>query len=106
MYTNKRNPIVAYQDRPTNVAENIMKHVLASKSESKYKNHNTTFILWLYKNQDLREEFLQDWFVKQLIKKEATNANTKGHKITRAICNLALDGMKKQTVILLLFYKG
>ena len=60
MSTNQNNAIVAYQGRPTNVVEQIMKLVVASKSESKYKNDNTTFILWLYNNQDLREEFLQD----------------------------------------------
>ena len=69
MSTNKNNTIVAYQGRPTNVYEKIMKRVVASKSESKYINDNTTFILWLYENQDLREEFLQYWFVTQLTKK-------------------------------------
>ena len=60
MYTNQNNAIFAYQGRQTNVVENIMKRVVASNSELKYKNDNTTFILWLYDNQDLREEFLQD----------------------------------------------
>ena len=41
----------------------IMSCIVASKSHSKYKNDNTTFILWLYDDQDLREKFLQDWFV-------------------------------------------
>ena len=72
-----------------------MKRVVASKSESKYKNDNTTFILWLYENQDLREEFLQDWFVMKPIEKEAINKNTKGRKKLRAICKLALGGMNK-----------
>ena len=69
MSTNHNNAIVAYQGRPTNVVEQMMKHVVASKSESKYKNDNTTFILWFYGNQDLREEFLQGWFITQLSKK-------------------------------------
>ena len=72
-----------------------MKRVVASKLESKYKNDNTTFILWFYDNQDLRGEFLHDWFVTQLIKKETINANTKLRKNMRAICKLALDGMNK-----------
>ena len=72
-----------------------MKRVVASKSESKYKNDNTTFILWLYDNQELREEFIQDWFVTQLIDKEAIDATTKGCKNMRAICKLAIDTMKK-----------
>ena len=95
MYTNHNNAIVAYQIRPTNVVKQIMKHVVESKSESKYKNDNTTFILWIYKNQDLREEFLRDWFVTQLIEKESINANTKGCKNMRAICKLSLDVMNK-----------
>ena len=66
MSTNQNNAIVAYQGRPTNDVEQIMKRVVASKSESKYKNDNTTFILWLYDNQDLREEFIHYWFVTQL----------------------------------------
>ena len=75
-----------------------MKRVVASKSESKYKNENTTFILWLYVNQDLREEFIQDWFVTQLIQKEAIEANKKGCKNTRSICKLALDEMNKTDI--------
>ena len=69
MSKNQNNKKIAYQIRPTFVVKQIMKRVVASKSESKYKNENTTFILWLYGNQDLREEFLQDWFVTQLIEK-------------------------------------
>ena len=95
MYKNHNNAIVAYQIRPANDAETIMKHVVESKSESKYKNDNTTFISWLYNNQDLREEFLRYWFVTQLIEKEAINANTKGFKNMRAIFNLAPDVMNK-----------
>ena len=60
MSTNKNNTIFAYKGRPTNVSEKITKQVVASKSESKYKNDNTIFILWLYYNQYLREEFIQD----------------------------------------------
>ena len=105
MSTNQNNTIVAYQGRPTNVVGKNMKRIVASKSESKYKNDNTTFILWLYNNQDLREDFIQDWFVTQLIEKESIHTNTKGCNNTRAICKLYLDGMKKQTVILLLFCK-
>ena len=44
------------------------------------------------------EEFLQDWFVTQLIGKEAIDANTKGRKNTRAICKIALDGIKKTDI--------
>ena len=54
MSKNQNNAIVAYQGRPANVAEQMMKRVLASKSESKYKNHNTTFILWLKKKSRLK----------------------------------------------------
>ena len=95
MYTNHNNAIVAYQIRPTNVVKQIMKHVVESKSESKYKNDNTTFILWLFDNQDLREEFVQDWFVTQLIEKEVIDTNTKVCKNMSAICKLAPDVMKK-----------
>ena len=95
MSTNQNNAIFSYQVRPTNVVEQIMKRVVASKSESKYKNYNTTFILWIYDNQDLRQQFLQDWFVTQLIKKETIDANTKGRKNMREIYKLALDGMNK-----------
>ena len=95
MSTNQNNVIVVYQGRPTNVFEKIMKRVVASKSESKYKNDSTTFILWLYDNQDLRGEFLQDWLVTQLIEKEVIDTNTKVCKNMSAICKLAPDGMKK-----------
>ena len=95
MSKNQNNAIVACQGRPANVVEQIMKRVVASNSESKYKNDNTTFILWLYVNQDLREEFLQDWFVTQLTDKYVIDENTKGRKNMRAICKLALDGMNK-----------
>ena len=98
MSTNQNNAIVDYQGRSTNAAKQIMKRVVASKSESKYKNENTTFILWLYDNQYLREEFLQDWFVMQLIEKEAIESNKKGQKNTRSICKLDLDGMNKTDI--------
>ena len=77
MSTNQNNAIFAYQGWPTNVVEQIMKRIVASESESKYKNYNTTFILWLYENQYLREEFLQDWCVTQLIEKEAIDEKYK-----------------------------
>ena len=73
--TNQNNAMVTYQSRKTNAAEQIMKCIVASKSESKYKNDNPTFILWLYANQYLSEEFLQCWFLTQLIEKEAIKAN-------------------------------
>ena len=95
MSTNKNNSIVAYQGRPINVVEQIMKRFVTSKSESEYKNDNTKFILWIYENQDLIEEFLQDWFVTQIIEKEAIDANTKGRKNMRVICKLSLDGINK-----------
>ena len=91
MSTNNNNAIVAYEGRPTNSVEHLIKRVVASKSESKYKNDNTTFTLLLYENQDLREEFHQGWFITQLIEKLAINTNTKGHKSMRAICKLDLD---------------
>ena len=90
MSINQNNAIFDYQGRPTNVIEKIMKGVVASKLESKYKNYNITFILELYDSQDLREGFLQDWFVTQLTEKEEINTNTKGHKNMRAICKIAL----------------
>ena len=83
MSTNKNNAIVAYQGSTINVVEKIMKRAVASKSESKYKNYNSTFILWLYGNQDLREDFLQDWFVTKRTEKEAIDATTKGRKNMR-----------------------
>ena len=55
MSTNQNNAIVTYQGRTTNAFEQMMKRVVASKPESNYINDNTTFILWLYDNQDLRE---------------------------------------------------
>ena len=95
MPTNQNSSIVAYQGRPTNVVENTMKSVVASKSDSKYKNDNITFILWAFDNKYLREQFLQNLFVTQLIEKEAIDIKTKGRKNMRAIYNLALDGMNK-----------
>ena len=60
MYTNQNNAIVAYQGRPTNVVEQIMKCVVESKLEYKNKYDNTIFVLWIYENQDSKEDFLQD----------------------------------------------
>ena len=51
--------------------------------------------MWIYNNQYLIEEFLQDWFLTQLIEKEAIDLNTKGRNNMRAICKLFLDGMNK-----------
>ena len=98
MSTNQNTAIVAHQGRPTNVVDQIMKRAVASKSESKYNNYNTTFILWLYDNQYLREDFLQDWFVTQFIEKEAIDSNTKGRKNMRVICKLAPDRTDKTDI--------
>ena len=98
MSKNHNNTIVAYQGRPTNVVGNNMKSVVASKSEPKYNNDNTTFILWLYDNQDLIEKLLQDWFWTQLIEKEAIDTNTKGRKNNKVICKIALNGMNKTDI--------
>ena len=98
MPKNQNSSIVAYQVRPTNFVENIMKSVVASKSESKYKNDNTTFILWLYDNQDLIEKLLRDWFLTQLVDKEAIDTNTKVRKNIKVICKIALDGVNKTDI--------
>ena len=93
MSKNHNNTIVAYQGKPINVVGNNMKSVAASQSEPKYNDDNTTFILWLYDNQDLIEKLLRDWFLTQLIEKEAIDTNTKVRKNIKVICKIAPDGL-------------
>jgi hypothetical protein len=61
--TNNNGAIVAFNGRPTNAVEQIMRRVVSHSSEAGYANQNTTLILWLYDNDELREELLHDWMV-------------------------------------------
>ena len=64
----------------------------------KYKNDNTTFILWLYDNDEYREEYLHDWKVTELITAETLDSHNhriKGRSNMRLVCKVALDNTNK-----------
>ena len=91
--------IVAYECRPTNAVEKIMSLVVADNSSICYRNNNIIFILWIYNNEERREELLHDWMVVQLIQAEAEDHQTprtqKSRPNARAVCKAALESINK-----------
>ena len=54
--------IVAVEDGPSDYVRNIMRQRIAPKTRSNYIGNNVIFLLWLYDQENLREELLHDWF--------------------------------------------
>jgi len=96
-FTAQSDALVSYQGRPTNAVENIMRKIVADNSAICYRNSNITFILWIYDNEEIREEFLHDWMVNQLIDAEAEDniLCSKNRKHVRAVCRAALESINK-----------
>ena len=67
--------LVAYEGRPTPAVEQIMRNVVVDGSKATYTGLNIQFILWLYDNEETREEFLSDWFLEKLIEAEKCDKN-------------------------------
>ena len=96
---NTPNALIPYQGRPTHAVEQIMKRVVADKSNTSYRNNNIILMLWLYDNEEMREEVLRDWMVDRLNRAtssdEATNATRRGRPAVRAECRKAIDNINK-----------
>ena len=105
MLTARRNinsnqqAIIQYQGRPTAAVEQIMRKVVADKSSVSYRNNNIILILWLYDNEEHREEVLRDWMVEDLNRADsldqATNGTRRTRPAVRAACKKALDNINK-----------
>ena len=114
--TNNNGAIVAFNGRPTNAVEQIMRRVVSHSSEAGYANQNTTLILWLYDNDDLREELLHDWMVNVLNTttiqdrdhdRRLTSAKKKGKRTnTRAAIKQALQAINPTEKIHQSFWKN
>ena len=61
-----KNAIVAFAPPPSNDVQKIMKHIITKRSENRYKIENMEFLLWIYKDDNLREEVLRYCFVERL----------------------------------------
>lgn len=54
----QQTPSSPMKGRPT--AEAILDHVVSSGTQDNYANHNVDLTLWIFENDDLREEMLTD----------------------------------------------
>ena len=82
-------------DGPTSEVLQIMKRVVASRSEKRYTTENTTFIFWIYKNEQFRELLLEEWFRTRLDIAEISDAGKKSCPNMRKVCKDALEGTNK-----------
>eukprot|EP00957_Ditylum_brightwellii_P092506 7044556-Ditylum_brightwellii.AAC.1 len=63
-----------------------MKCVVADKSLEKYTNKNITLLLWLYNDDNLQEDLLQDDLIVKLHAVALDDAGTKHRTKSRHIC--------------------
>ena len=70
--------IIPYEGRPTAVVEQIMKRVVAVNSNTSYRNNNIILIMWIYDNDEIREEILCDWMVERLNRAVSSDDTTNG----------------------------
>ena len=79
--------IVQYQGHPSNAVEQIMKQAVAENSNTLYRNNNILLMMWIYDNEELREEVLQDWMVEWMNRADsldqATNGTRQNHPAVR-----------------------
>ena len=96
---NNTTQIIPYQGRPTHAVEQIMKRVVAVNSNTSYRNNNIILILWLYDNEEYREDVLRDWMVERLDRAtssdQATNGTRRSRPAVREVCRKALDDINK-----------
>ena len=96
---NNQQAIIQYQGHLTTVVEQIMRKVVANKSRILYHNNNIILILWLYDNEEHREEVLCDWMVEDLNRADsldqATNGTRRAYPVVRTVCKKALDSINK-----------
>lgn len=59
---NESQALVTVDDGPTDYVKNIMRQIIAPNTRKNYIGNNVLFLLWLYDEENLREELLQDWF--------------------------------------------
>ena len=86
------NAIVVFDGLSSNEVQNIIKCVVARRSEDKYKNENMKLLLWIYKVDNLREEVLQDCFVERLHEASSYLVNNSD---MRSLFKDALDSVKR-----------
>ena len=87
---NQPQALIAYEGRPTAEVEAILNQVVSKGTQGNYINHNMDLILWIYEQEDWREELLKDWMVERLNRVEE-----KGRKEMRASCKEALKAINK-----------
>ena len=76
-----------------------MKRVVAEKSNISYRNNNIILILWLYDNEEVREDVLSDWMVEKLHRANSLDSSsertTRSRPAARLVCKQVLDNMNK-----------
>ena len=96
---NNTQAIIPYQGRPTEAVEQIMRRVVSHNSSVSYRNNNIIFLLWLYDNEETREELLQDWMVEKMDRAvsldEASDRSRRSRPAVRRVCKQALDNINK-----------
>lgn len=80
---------------PTTEVLQIMKRVVASRSEKRYSTENTTFIFWINRNDHFRELLLEEWFLTKLDIAELNDAGKRSQPNMRKVCKEALAETNK-----------
>ena len=93
--------IIPYRQAPTTEVQQIMRRIVADSSFGNYNNHNTNFVIWLYKNEELREETLRDCFLEKIYEAEREDSvsNRSPHhrrSAVRLVIKNALQNISKE----------
>ena len=82
--------LIAYEGRPTAAVEAILNQVVSTGTQGNYANHNMELIIWIFEEEQWREELLRDWMVERL-----HVAAQSGKKEVRAVCKAALKAVNR-----------
>ena len=69
-----------------------MKMEVAENSNTSYRNNSILLMMWIYNNEELREEVLHDWMVEQMNRVDSLDQATNG---TRRNCPTVRQAYKK-----------
>ena len=92
------NSLVAYEGLPSNEVCSIMRHIVAKNSTEKYNLKNVKLLLWLYNEEDLREEVLWDSFMDRL--NEASSSLRDMRKVYKEALHVVEKGANNCPIML------
>eukprot|EP00957_Ditylum_brightwellii_P207596 15353675-Ditylum_brightwellii.AAC.1 len=92
---NNVTALVTYQGTATTDVQDIMKCVVANNSVQKYTNKNIMLILWLYGDNGLSKDLLDDWTVEKLHITVTEDRTKKSRPAARHVLKTALNALQK-----------